>query len=138
MNIPLRIMQFRRKEKVPDQLHESTLPPHDCFRYLQGIPEKQLPLYVGLLDSKCLHFDLWNFTGIQFIKACIKNKGLRFLNITSRGHQPGGSTAVLGQVFGFEGSKMVLLGSTTSKIAIRFFKNVLHTDNNPLNGGQGI
>lgn len=28
---------------------------------------------------------------------------------------------MLGQVFGFEGSKMVLLGSTTSKIAIRFF-----------------
>lgn len=26
---------------------------------------------------------------------------------------------MLGQVFGFEGSKMVLLGSTTSKIAIR-------------------
>lgn len=38
----------------------------------------------------------------------------------SRGHQSGGFTAVLGQVFGFEGSKMVLLGSTTSKIAIRF------------------
>lgn len=27
---------------------------------------------------------------------------------------------MLGQVFGFEGSEMVLLGSTTSKIAIRF------------------
>ena len=55
----------------------------------------------------------------------------------SRGHQSGGSTAVLGQVFGFEGSKMVLLGSTTSKIAIRFFVfNVLHTDdNNPFHGG---
>lgn len=44
---------------------------------------------------------------------------------------------MLGQVFGFEGSKMVLLGSTTSKIAIRLcfvFFNVLHTDNNPFNG----
>lgn len=28
---------------------------------------------------------------------------------------------MLGQVFGFEGSKMVLLGSATSEIAIRFF-----------------
>lgn len=32
---------------------------------------------------------------------------------------------------------MVLLGSTTSKIAIRFFFffNVLHTDDNPFHGG---
>lgn len=65
----------------------------------------------------------------------MKNKGLLFQ--ISRGHQPGGSTALLGQVFGFEGSKMVLLGSTTSKIAIRFFLffNVLHTDDNPFHGG---
>lgn len=43
---------------------------------------------------------------------------------------------MLGQVFGFEGSKMVLLGSTTSKTAIRCFVfNVLHTDNNPFDGG---
>lgn len=56
----------------------------------------------------------------------------------SRGHQPGGSTVVLGQVFGLEGSKMVLLGSATSKIAIRFFVlffNVLHTGDNPFHGG---
>lgn len=30
---------------------------------------------------------------------------------------------------------MVLLGSTTSKIAIMIFKNVLHTDDNLFNGG---
>lgn len=82
---------------------------------------KSSSLSVWLLDSKCLHFDLWNLTGIQFIKACIKNKGLLFLKIIHRGHQAGGSTVVLGQVFGLEGPKMVLLGSTTSKIAIRFF-----------------
>lgn len=54
----------------------------------------------------------------------------------SRGHQSGGFTAVLGQVFGFEGSKMVLIGSTTSKIAIRFLFLMFCTDdNNPFHGG---
>ena len=38
MNIPIRIMSFRRKEnKVPDQLRKSTLHSHDRFQYLQGI-----------------------------------------------------------------------------------------------------
>lgn len=26
-----------KKKKVPDQLHQSTLCSHDCFRYLQGV-----------------------------------------------------------------------------------------------------
>lgn len=37
MSIPIRITSLRRKEKVPDQLHKSTLRSHDRFQYLQGI-----------------------------------------------------------------------------------------------------
>lgn len=69
MNLPIRIMSFRRKgkkkKKVPDQLHKSTLRSHDCFQYWQGILEKRLPFCVWRLDSGCLHFDLWNVTGLS-------------------------------------------------------------------------
>lgn len=47
MNIPIRIVSFRRKEKkVPDQLRKSTLHSHDRFQYLQGILSKQLPFCI--------------------------------------------------------------------------------------------
>lgn len=86
-------------EKKKKSLTSYTRAPSICMTAFNICREsfKSSSLSVWLLDSKCLHFDLWNLTGIQFIKACIKNKGLLFLKIIHRGHQAGGSTIVLGQ-----------------------------------------
>lgn len=115
-NIPLRTMELRRKGEKSLGSYTGAAPAGPPAP--RGFP-KAAPARPGLLASEA-----WAPPGAPRACGPLKPVGGRLLflgNGQGGGRQPGGSTGVLGQVFGFEGSQMVLLGSTTSKIAIRFF-----------------
>lgn len=68
MNLPIRIMSFRRKEKKKKKsLTSYTRAPSVRMTAFNIGREfsKRLPFCVWRLDSGCLHFDLWNVTGLS-------------------------------------------------------------------------